>query len=124
VQAALKRARTLRGHLTDAEQFLWRHLRMRQIADCKFRRQRPIGPYIVDFVCLEKMLIVELDGGQHAEQQRYDTSRDRWLNSQGFEVLRFWNGEVLTKIEDVKEAIYRALTEPPPLSSPEAGEDS
>lgn len=114
MQAALKRARTLRSHLTDAEQVLWRHLRMRQMGGCKFRRQRPIGPYIVDFVCLEKSLIVELDGGQHAEQRRYDTSRDRWLNVQGYAVLRFWNDEVLTKIDDVKEAIYHALTEPPP----------
>ena len=124
MQAALKRARKLRSHLTDAEQILWRHLRMRQVGGCKFRRQRPIGSYIVDFVCLEKKLIVELDGGQHAEQHRYDTSRDRWLNIQGYEELRFWNDQVLTKIEDVKEAIYRALTEPPPSSSPEAGEDS
>jgi len=124
VQAELQKARTLRSHLTDAEQVLWRHLRMRQIGGCKFRRQRPIGPYIVDFVCLEKKLIVELDGGQHAEQQRYDRSRDHWLNAQGFEVLRFWNDDVLTKTDDVKDAIYRALTEPPPSSSPEAGEDS
>jgi len=124
VQADLKRARTLRSHLTDAEQALWRHLRMRQLGGCKFRRQRPIGPFIVDFVCLEKKLIVEVDGGQHTEQHRYDTSRDRWLNTQGYDVLRFWNDDVLTRIDDVKEAIYRALTEPPPSSSPEAGEDS
>lgn len=124
MQAELQKARALRTHLTDAEQLLWRHLRMRQMAGCKFRRQRPIGRYIVDFVCLERNVIVELDGGQHAEQQRYDESRDRWLNGQGFEVLRFWNDEVLTKIDDVKEAIYRALTEPPPASSPEAGEES
>ena len=97
MQADLKRARTLRSHLTDAEQVLWRHLRMRQLGGCKFRRQRPIGPYIVDFVCLEKKLIVELDGGQHTEQHRYDTLRDRWLNFQGYEVLRFWNDDVLTK---------------------------
>jgi very-short-patch-repair endonuclease len=73
---------------------------------------------------LEKKLIVEVDGGQHTEQHRYDTSRDRWLNTQGYDVLRFWNDDVLTRIDDVKEAIYRALTEPPPSSSPEAGEDS
>jgi len=69
-------------------------------------------------------LIVELDGGQHAERQRYDKSRDRWLKMQGYHVLRFWNDEVLTKIDDVKEVIYCALIEPPPSSSPEAGEDS
>jgi len=124
VRTELQKARALRGHLTDAEQLLWRHLRMRQIAGCKFRRQRPIGPYIVDFVCLERKLIVELDGGQHAERQRYDKSRDRWLKMQGYHVLRFWNDEVLTKIDDVKEVIYCALIEPPPSSSPEAGEDS
>ena len=124
MQAELEKARALRSQLTDAEQVLWRHLRMRQIGGCKFRRQRPIGRYIVDFVCLERKLIVELDGGQHAEQQHYDRSRDRWLNGQGYEVLRFWNDEVLTKIDDVKGAIYRALTEPPPSSSPDAGEES
>ena len=114
MQADLKRARTLRSHLTDAEQVLWRHLRMRQLGGCKFRRQRPIGPYIVDFVCLEKKLIVELDGGQHTEQHRYDKSRDRWLNTQGYDVLRFWNDDVLMKVDDVREAIYHALTGPPP----------
>ena len=121
MQADLKRARTLRSHLTDAEQVLWRHLRMRQLNGCKFRRQRPIGPYIVDFVCLEKKLIVELDGGQHTEQHRYDKSRDHWLNFQGYEVLRFWNDEVLTKIDDVKEAIYRALTAAPTFVLPGGG---
>ena len=102
---------------------LWRHLRFRQIDGFKFRRQRPIGPYIVDFVCLEKKLIIELDGGQHAEQKQYDARRDSWLTSQGYEVLRFWNHDVLTRIDDVRDAIFRAVTEPPSLSSPEAGED-
>ena len=117
MQADLKRARTLRSHLTDAEQALWRHLRMRQLGGCKFRRQRPIGPYIVDFVCLENKLIVEVDGGQHTE----DKSRDRWLNTQGYDVLRFWNDDVLTKIDDVIEAIDRALTEPPTFILPRGG---
>ena len=124
MQATIKKARALRSQLTDAEQVLWRHLRMRQISGHKFRRQRPIGPYIVDFVCLEKKLIVELDGSQHAEQYSYDRSRDRWLIAQGFEVVRFWNDQVLTETNDVVEAIFRALNEPPPSSSPEAGEES
>ena len=124
MQAKLQKARALRSHLTDAEQLLWRHLRMRQLGGYKFRRQRPIGPYIVDFVCLERKLIVELDGGQHAARRYYDKSRDSWLNGQAFEVLRFWNDDVLTKIDDVKAAIHRALTEPPPSSSPETGEES
>ena len=124
MEATIKKARALRSQLTDAEQVLWRHLRMRQLSGYKFRRQRPIGPYIVDFVCLQKKLVVELDGGQHAEQHNYDRSRDRWLIAQGFEVVRFWNDQVLTKTNDVVEAIFRALNEPPPLSSPEAGEES
>jgi very-short-patch-repair endonuclease len=118
LQATVNRARQLRSHLTDAEQMLWRYLRFRQIDGYKFRRQRPIGPYIVDFVCLEKKLIVELDGGQHADQKRYDVGRDRWLAAQGYEVLRFWNHDVLTNTDSVKEAIYRALNGPPPVSSP------
>ena len=73
------------------------------------RRQQPLGRYIVDFVCLEKRLIVELDGGQHAEQVLSDTARTAWLETQGFRVLRFWNNEVLSEIESVKEAIREAL---------------
>ena len=96
---------------------------MRQVSGSKFRRQRPIGIYFVDFVCLEKKLIIELDGGQHAEQKSYDARRDSWLRSQGYEVLRFWDHDVLKNIEGIKEAIFRALNEPPPQSSPEAGED-
>ncbi|MBA4394464.1 MAG: hypothetical protein C0407_13005 [Desulfobacca sp.] len=75
------RARELRKNLTDAEKVLWKHLRLRQINDYKFRRQQPIGKYIVDFVCLEKRLIIEVDGGQHDEQGAYDSNRDAWLIS-------------------------------------------
>jgi very-short-patch-repair endonuclease len=123
VRATIRRARKLRSNLTDAENYLWRHLRFRQIAGHKFRRQRPLGPYIVDFVCLEKKLVVEVDGGQHAENQTSDVERDMWLRSQGYEVLRFWNDEVLTKIDGVKEVILQNLNVPPPLSSPESGEE-
>jgi len=90
----------------------------------KFRRQRPIGRYIVDFVCLEQKLIIELDGGQHAKQREYDAHRDRWLGEQGYELLRFWDHDVLQNMDSVKEAIFGALNRPPPSSSPEAGEES
>jgi very-short-patch-repair endonuclease len=106
-------ARQLRSHATDAEQHLWRQLRARQIGGAKFRRQHPIAHYIVDFVCLEKRLIVEADGGQHVERQALDAKRSAFLAAQGFRVLRFWNDEVLTQTEDVLEAIIRALNEPP-----------
>ncbi len=102
-------ARALRSNPTEAERALWKHLRVRQIEGHKFRRQQPLGRYIVDFVCLEKRLIVELDGGQHAEQVRSDTNRTAWLEAQGFRVMRFWNHDVLNEIEAVKEAIREAL---------------
>jgi len=91
-------ARTLRRRLTDAEQKIWRHIRKRQLMGFRFRRQAPIGKYIVDFVCLEQRLIIELDGGQHAVNQDYDRSRSEWLRSQGFKVIRFWNHDVMNKV--------------------------
>ena len=96
--------------MTEAELALWRHLRLRQLGSCKFRRQQPIGNYIVDFVCFEKRLIIEVDGGEHSAQAAYDSERDTWLESQGFSVLRFWNNQVLNEMEDVKEVILGALT--------------
>ena len=114
MRATIARARRLRSNLTDAESYLWRHLRFRQIAGHKFRRQRPIGPYIVDFICLEKKVVIELDGGQHAETEISDHTRDKWLRAHGYVVLRFWNNEVLREVEAIKEAILRALTEPRP----------
>ena len=98
-------ARDLRRNPTDAERALWKHLRLRQLGGYKFRRQQPLGQYIVDFVCLEKRLIVELDGGQHAERVGADTVRTAWLGAQGFHVMRFWNHDILNEIEVVKEAI-------------------
>jgi very-short-patch-repair endonuclease len=77
----------------------------------KFRRQQPIGPYIVDFVCFEKKLVIEIDGGQHSQQAVYDNTRTEWLASQGFQVLRFWNNQVLQEIEAVKSAIWEVLDE-------------
>jgi very-short-patch-repair endonuclease len=93
--AKVTNARTLRKKSTDAERLLWKNLRRRQLCAYKFRRQQPIGAYIVDFVCLEKKLIIELDGGQHTEQVEYDEKRSAWLRELGYRVLRYWNHDVL-----------------------------
>jgi len=106
-------AKNLRQLATDAEQRLWWQLRNRQLCSAKFRRQHPVPPYIVDFVCLEKKLVVEADGGQHIEQQTYDEKRTAFLEAQGFRVLRFWNDEILTQTENVLDIIFRALNETP-----------
>ena len=103
------KAQDLRQHSTDAEQSLWRCLRNRQLAGCKFRRQVPMGKYIVDFVSFERKVVIEVDGGHHQEQVPYDTARTTWLESQGFQVLRFWNHEVLTEAEAVQETLLVAL---------------
>ena len=79
----------MRKNPTDAERALWRHLRKRQTGGYRFRRQHPMGGYIIDFFCFEKRLVVEIDGGQHSEQVCYDTQRIRWLEAQGYRVLRF-----------------------------------
>jgi len=100
----------LRTRLTDAEQTLWRHLRGRQVANCKFRRQHPFLDYVLDFVCLEKRLVVEVDGSQHQDSPR-DEVRDQRLQEAGFRVLRFWNNQVLVETEAVMEVIFRALCE-------------
>src|SRR4051812_20496628 len=110
---ASQRARKLRKEMTDTERFLWHRLRDRRLAQFKFRRQVEIGSYIVDFVCSEQRLIVEADGGQHADQQEYDAERTRWLEQQGFRVRRFWNHEVLQDWETVEEVIWRLLVEFP-----------
>jgi very-short-patch-repair endonuclease len=102
-------ARTLRKQQTNAEKLLWSRLRSRQLEGCKFRRQQPIGPYIADFLSLEPKLIIELDGGQHAEQQEQDNQRTRYLQALGYRVLRFWNHEVLNDLEAVLEAIRIAI---------------
>jgi very-short-patch-repair endonuclease len=111
------KAKELRRNPTEAERKLWRYLRLRQVGGYKFRRQQPLGPYIVDFVSLEKRLIVEVDGGQHSEQVDYDAERSAWLEAQGFRVLRFWDNEVLRSIDVVKEVIAEVLNSgfnPPP----------
>ena len=107
-----KRARELRTTMTDAERALWHALRARQLG-ARFRRQAPIGPYIADFACLERKLVIEIDGGQHAESE-YDVVRDGWLRQHGYRVLRYWNHEVLGNIAGVAEAIFTAPQDPPP----------
>ena len=101
----VERARSLRRQSTDAERVLWKNLRRRDLAGWKFRRQAPIGPYIVDFVTFDGKLIVEADGGQHVESKQRDEERTTWLSKEGFRVLRFWNNDVLTNTGAVLEAI-------------------
>jgi very-short-patch-repair endonuclease len=103
------RARQLRKNLTDAERRLWARLRRRQLDGCQFRRQAPIGPYIVDFACFSRRLVVEVDGGQHALRMGQDAKRTAWLESQGFEVLRLWNNDVLANTDAVVGAVLDAL---------------
>ncbi len=100
----IKTAKTLRNRSTDAEILLWKHLRAKQLEGIKFRRQQPIGRYIVAFVCFGRRIIIEVDGGQHSEEGK-DKARDAWLKMQGFKVFRFWNNEVLTNIQGVLEVI-------------------
>ena len=105
----VRAARMLRKNSTDAEDKLWYRLRARQIGDLKFRRQHPIGPYVIDFYCPAAMLAVELDGGQHAEaaHQAADRRRESYLAKRGVTVLRFWNHQVLADIETVLVAIWQ-----------------
>lgn len=104
-------ARSLRKSQTPHETKLWYHLRSQRFQGFKFRRQFPIGSYIVDFCCFAKKLIIELDGGQHNETPalNYDASRDTFLNSQGYRVLRIWNNEMDNNIEGVLSRIYQLL---------------
>jgi very-short-patch-repair endonuclease len=95
--------------MTDAERLLWRHLRDRQLGDFKFRRQHPVGPFIVDFVCPEKMVIIEVDGGQHAINTGPDEQRSLILQNMGYQILRFWNNEVLQETEAVLTRILMQL---------------
>ena len=104
-----KRARGLRKSMTDAEHALWRVLRGKQLEGRKFRRQYPISGYVADFVCIEARLVIELDGGQHAEQVAYDARRTEDLRIAGYRVIRFWNNEGLENMDGVLEALYLAL---------------
>ena len=107
-------ARTLRIQSTDAEKLLWSKIRGRQIEGCKFRRQQLFGSYIVDFVCFEQKVVIELDGGQHAMSRGGDAKRDKWITGEGFVVIRFWNNEVLQNLEGVVETIRKRLVSPSP----------
>ncbi len=104
-------ARHLRKNLTDAESRLWHRLRRRQLGGFRFRRQVPLGPYVADLVCLPAKLVVEVDGGQHADRAAQDDVRTASLVANGFRVLRFWNNEALANTEGVLEVILRALEE-------------
>jgi very-short-patch-repair endonuclease len=108
----LRFARILRKSPTNAERLLWNHLRRRQLAGFKFRRQHSVGVYICDFACVEALVVVELDGSQHVERSNYDARRDSFLRSNGFRVLRFWNDDVLSRTEVVLETIFEALHRP------------
>jgi very-short-patch-repair endonuclease len=106
-------AKVLRKRSTEAEKMLWNSLRAKQLHGHKFRRQESVGRFIVDFVCYENNLIIEVDGGQHAAQKQGDEERDNWLASQGFNVLRFWDNEILGNIEGVMEVISKTLSPSP-----------
>jgi very-short-patch-repair endonuclease len=110
-QIARNLGRELRRQGTPSEKVLWQKLRNKQTAGVKFRRQQPFGNYIVDFVSFDKKLIIEIDGGQHNEDliESQDEIRTAWLNSQGFQVIRFWNNEVIDNLEGVLFQIQEAL---------------
>ena|GEM_PF-416928 len=114
-------AKKLRKNSTPAENLLWSHLRAEQLEGFKFRRQQLIGNYVVDFVCFERKIVIEVDGGQHAIEKEKDSIRDEWLKGQGFKVLRFWNNEVLMNIEGVLEVIRINCLSHPPLTPPIKG---
>ena len=122
-----ERARELRSNMNDAEKRLWARLRAHRMDGRKFRRQHPFGRYIVDFVCLDARLIIEVDGDSHADDSReaLDTQRTALLEKLGFRVLRFWNDYVLTDLDNVTETIFEALggtSRPSPQPSPLWGE--
>ncbi len=120
-------ARALRQQMTDAERRLWRHLRNRRFGGWKFKRQYPVGHFIVDFICLEKNVVIEVDGGQHAESEKQDSERSAYLHKMGYRVFRFWNNQVLQETESVLETIFGIMSEgkpnsPSPQPSPPPGE--
>ena len=115
-------ARKLRREMTDAERVLWRYLRKKQVDGHRFRRQCPIDRFVVDFACLDRALIVEVDGGQHADFAQ-DRTRDARLGKLGFRVLRFWNNDVLENIDGVYGVILASLSESPHPSLPPQAEE-
>jgi very-short-patch-repair endonuclease len=117
VEGAPARARTLRQNMTDAERRVWQILRSRQIKGYKFRRQVPIGRYIGDFVCHEARLIVEIDGGQHHRSSPREAERNRFLQNEGYRILRLWNNEVLRNLDGVHQTIADELGRVTPTQS-------
>ena len=109
--------------MTDVERRLWLYLRGEQLEGYRFRRQVPIGDYVVDFACMKAKLVIELDGGQHAAAVDSDSRRTQWLESQGFTVLRFWNNAIIEELEGVLETIRAALLKPPPHPAPQRGRE-
>jgi len=112
-RVSTSRARALRAGMTDAERRLWFALRDRRFANFKFRRQVPVGPFIADFICYTARVVVEVDGGQHADSST-DERRDRWFAANDFMVLRFWNNDVLSNLEGVLTSILDTLRERTP----------
>lgn len=119
----LTHAKEMRSQPTDAEAQLWLALRAGRLQGLKFKRQQPMGKYIVDFVCFEHRLIVEVDGGQHNESVQ-DQVRDAWLRSEGFRVLRYWNNEVLANLEGVLSDILQYATPSPSVPPPRGGREA
>ena len=118
---SVNRARALRRSMTGVELLLWSRLRCRQLGGHRFRRQAPIGPYIVDFACFQARLLIEIDGPVHDAQAEYDDRRTAWLVCRGFRVLRFAADDVLSRLEEVLETIVLELgdsAEPPPPAAP------
>lgn len=108
-RSASANARRLRREMTDAERLMWRRIRGKQIDGYRFRKQVPLGRFVADFACMTPRLVIEIDGGQHAERTAQDDDRTSWLESQGFVVLRFWNNEVTGNIDGVLQTIATSL---------------
>ena len=118
-----QKSRLLRKNQTEAERILWQRLRNRGLQGYKFRRQVAVGPYVVDFMCQSAHLIIEVDGGQHAANREYDQFRDAFLWATGYEVLRFWNNEIMGNLDGVLETLAQTLSHgenyPHPIPLPE-----
>ena len=110
-EKSFNNAKQLRKNTTEAEKLLWYYIKNKQVKNYKFRRQAAIGNYIVDFLCPKRKLIIELDGGQHNDNIKYDENRTKYLNTLGYKVLRFWDNDVFKNMNDILETIYRELND-------------